>query len=837
MATTTTRARKQGQIKIAAHVVIQLGQELVTDVEQAFLELAKNAYDADSEECVITIDPSWTVDTKDPTYELLDHAVIAAAPVGVTTTQRKVGRVLITDTGVGANDQGVNDGWLTISASLKRSKAGPKKETARGRTPVGDKGLGRLATMKIGDLLLFHTSEANERVQRTTAFSWGQFPRVRTIDQVTVDQWTQTRDRPYSQGSMVEIVGLHDRERWQREESIYRLIARLSQLVNPYVGFKDFDIQIQHGKKLHGLQKIGTEVLNFAAAKFEFKWTGKKLEKRASIARGLFRGSIGEESKAKYDMAFAPENAAALKRKFRDSRRLSNRGVNVDNPTRGWLSEYSEIDSVEALGGAVERPGGTECGPFEGKIYYFMFNEEFKNKLQGNAASAQQVQEMSGVLVFRDGFRVRIGDDWLGLSEGTTSGNFFNLRPKNTLGYFAVTNRGNPNLVEKSDREGFVDNLALQQFMFIAEACKKYANDILHGVREDFNELYNSLLLQTDGVATPRQARAKVKETRRQASSEMGKVRDVATKAIQRIERAKASLLSTARSPQGAAAMGEMDIVLASFSELGAGLAEVQTRVEQMDRATDAVESFRKGEADRNLRLLESAAVGLSARVLSHELLSYVDTLDAGVKGIAGQTRKLGNAVINDALLSLTSTLRELRKTIGSLDPLLPGSRSIKETLLLGEVITKYVDIRREMVEAKGVQLRITGADIDTRFKFSRTRFYQILENLLQNSLYWLEKHNQEKPDSRRQVRISIRVDGFEWWDTGPGIVDRYEDSLFDAFVSSKPRGEGQGLGLYIVSTYLESERCAIALLPSKNAAGRRYKFRVDLSGALVQEK
>ncbi len=44
-------------IKIAAHVVIQLGQELVTDVEQAFLELAKNAYDADSGTCEIDIEP------------------------------------------------------------------------------------------------------------------------------------------------------------------------------------------------------------------------------------------------------------------------------------------------------------------------------------------------------------------------------------------------------------------------------------------------------------------------------------------------------------------------------------------------------------------------------------------------------------------------------------------------------------------------------------------------------------------------------------------------------------------------------------------------------------
>jgi hypothetical protein len=36
------------QLKVGAHVLVQLGAELVTDVEQAILECVKNAYDADS---------------------------------------------------------------------------------------------------------------------------------------------------------------------------------------------------------------------------------------------------------------------------------------------------------------------------------------------------------------------------------------------------------------------------------------------------------------------------------------------------------------------------------------------------------------------------------------------------------------------------------------------------------------------------------------------------------------------------------------------------------------------------------------------------------------------
>ena len=75
-------------------------------------------------------------------------------------------------------------------------------------------------------------------------------------------------------GSTIEIVGLHERERWQRSETISRLIGRLSLLINPYAAFKDFDIHLKQANKLFALRKTGSEVLNFAAAKFDFRWDG-----------------------------------------------------------------------------------------------------------------------------------------------------------------------------------------------------------------------------------------------------------------------------------------------------------------------------------------------------------------------------------------------------------------------------------------------------------------------------------------------------------------------------------------------------------------------------------
>src|SRR4051812_40888569 len=49
-------SEQRGELRVGAHVLVQLGSELVTDVEQALLECVKNAYDADSPGCRISIE-------------------------------------------------------------------------------------------------------------------------------------------------------------------------------------------------------------------------------------------------------------------------------------------------------------------------------------------------------------------------------------------------------------------------------------------------------------------------------------------------------------------------------------------------------------------------------------------------------------------------------------------------------------------------------------------------------------------------------------------------------------------------------------------------------------
>lgn len=103
----------KGNLKFSPDILVRLGEELVPNPTDGLLELVKNAYDADASTCTIKIEK---------------HTI------------------RIEDDGNGMTDTDIVGGWLLIGGSSKNAK----KPTDLGRIPVGNKGLGRLAALRLG---------------------------------------------------------------------------------------------------------------------------------------------------------------------------------------------------------------------------------------------------------------------------------------------------------------------------------------------------------------------------------------------------------------------------------------------------------------------------------------------------------------------------------------------------------------------------------------------------------------------------------------------------------------------------------------------------------------
>ena len=107
------------------------------------------------------------------------------------------------------------------------------------------------------------------------------------------------------------------------------------------------------------------------------------------------------------------------------------------------------------------------------------------------------VDRHAGIRIFRDGFGIRPfgvdGDDWLELGKAWTSGSsWYGLRPNNVIGYIALTARDNRNLEEATDREGFVDNEAKNNFFLLIQRVVKIVNDANEDLRRSLYQLQSS---------------------------------------------------------------------------------------------------------------------------------------------------------------------------------------------------------------------------------------------------------------------------------------------------------------------------------------------------------
>lgn len=129
--------------------------------------------------------------------------------------------------------------------------------------------------------------------------------------------------------------------------------------------------------------------------------------------------------------------------------------------------------------------------------------------------------------------------------------------------------------------------------------------------------------------------------------------------------------------------------------------------------------------------------------------------------------------------------------------------RQIRVKDILDKVITIY---KRTLAEHK-IEYRINIVGSPLVAKCTDADLLQLLINLLDNAVYWLEEKDNKK--------IIVTLDGDNckliFSDNGPGIREEDKPYIFDAFYSGKGQ-EGRGLGLYISRKLMERNDYSIEL-------------------------
>ena len=482
----------KAKFDINPHVIRQLGAELVSDQVTALMELIKNSYDADASYVKIEINTT-------------DQCNISGL-----YNKRHNGYILVEDNGFGMDQETILKSWLIISYSNKRAINGIKPKTPLGRTPLGDKGLGRLSTQRLANCCEIYTKKINSSPFHV-GFKWSDFDIVERLGEVEVN--FQPTEFKGESGTKMYLLDLIDTDCW-KGEGLERLKGALCQIIAPYKELKPFNIYLSvNGEIIDITQEISKlEQLNLCD--INFNYSNGVMDAQIDIH---LRKLIGNDYSF-FQKYIVTDNGKRFEEYLFSDKK--GRGQCFQHSSKGyWLQSHFSFD----LKSLLPRPDLysdniiDDPGDFFGRIQEFYFGAQDKegdwwNDLYKNFKEYKSfVQSQTGIKIYRNGFAVRpygIDDnDWLLLGQGQTGGSsYYGLRPGNVVGYVAIDEAKNMGLRDKTDREGLIENASYRNFYKLISTVVSRYSENMENLRRCYADFRSSFLIENNKIRTMSQA-------------------------------------------------------------------------------------------------------------------------------------------------------------------------------------------------------------------------------------------------------------------------------------------------------------------------------------------
>lgn len=750
--------------KVSARTILQLGAELISSDSVAFYELIKNAFDAKSKRVDISIvvrlpyqaylelrqllasyDPS-SKDPKAPTVQSiqavflhnLDPAAVeidkykarvteAKSSSDLTSLLHTANYIEIEDKGHGMSLADLRNVYLTIGTRSRLEEREELQEifdrngeqiTPETKRPVlGEKGVGRLSTMRLGDYLEVRTSRSGEKRWNLLSIDWTLFSHH--SDQLLEDikispRYGEEKEDSDDQGTTVQVFGL--KSEWTRSKLEEIAKSEFSKLTDPFTPAARYPIKLSYNKEPVKITPFNKQILNWAHAVVEgnFSKTGLRL---------------------------------AGKMDFR-----------LHGREKYFQLEGTHLHSVTGASEAILR----SLGSFSFKFYWY--NRQLLTAIDG-IGNQKQVRELvaqwaGGLMLYRDGFRVfpygNPGDDWLGLDRKALASGGYKLNRQQFIGKVDITSLENLQLNDQTNREGLTDN----------DEKRVLIKLLYYAIRTEFKNFMDSVNkeLKGRGPVDLDTLDERIGEHRNEIIRNLNLL-------VKEYPQIKAEVL-IAR-------------IRASADEMQAVMSEVQEMAKTI-----------QGERSQTIHL---AGLGLMVEVLAHELNRATAHTLITLAG-ANHSDQTHSAVFR----TLESQLKTLQQRLRILDPLSTSGRQRKETFDLFVLISDSLSSHEAQFARDRIKCRLTVEPAQTnptyRVVAVKGMILQVIENLISNSVYWLKQQMKLEPAFQPLITVTIdtRRKQLRFSDNGPGIPPARREDIFQPFFTTKPPGEGKGLGLYI---------------------------------------
>lgn len=460
-----------------AHLIKVLGEQLIDSEKVGILELVKNAYDAQASNCTVTIekiDSLPQIDSTNYAYNEYEGPVI-----------------VIEDDGIGMTKETIEKGWLrpastlktAVKEDLKREKlnaiksgklgtyeslVAQLKKAYKNRIPLGEKGVGRFATHRLGRKLIIKTKIAELDYEYLLKIDWELFDKssgeINDLDKIGISLTRQSPSRDYGKkgtGTTLIIYCKKDGFVWN-EEIIRDLNMSLIRLNSPNPNPK--------------MIRTGFTVALYCPQIPDLK--------KENILEDLppvftFDGLVDENGILDYSLKFQPPKSVPMQEEV-----FKDKSFNLLKSKKDYWKKSDNKDEFR----------NPECGAF--LMHLDIWYRE-KPWMDGpNAKEAKDyLYDFGGISIYRDSINIfpaewGTGTDWLELSQRQIK-QTYRISYYHMLGNIEIDQVNNLSLVDMTNRRGLIVNTAYNDFKTLVETIIKNIVELEYIAKRD---KYNALI-------------------------------------------------------------------------------------------------------------------------------------------------------------------------------------------------------------------------------------------------------------------------------------------------------------------------------------------------------
>lgn len=676
--------------------------------------------------------------------------------------------IVIEDDGFGMTLHTVLNVWMKPATpnKLNKKKSKELRFSPKGRVSQGDKGVGRFAIYKLGDKVELYTKSEGEN-EINLSLDFASY---------ADDRFEESDHQDKFLDEIMNTYYVHDQPTHVLNSKGHGTKIVISGLRNAWVR-EDMDKLLKAFYRMMPPSLPGIESTKDFTIDLYWNGVKKKIESKSfeeiiNLAPYYFEGFIDIDGTLDFTYKYNTKSVTKSFNLFEDKSEIIRYDVwNLKFFREIFLRTIDLKKKNELQNLEVARL------PNVGRILFYFYSFDWRDPIEGLKEDEKKFLQENSVFLYRDNVRVfpygERGIDWLNLSKGRAedrAGHYFSYN--DLIGFVFITQSENPKLRDAADREGLMN---------------------IDGAYDDF-----IALLQ-----------ASLKVMKDEVDIDKGKKQLEKQKAIKSLGKKYED----------------------SFSALHAKLVKLND--------PEILQSSKKFFNDTNLFVekvredlkitQELAGTGMAVEKATHDTMSLLKRLKTNAEDVSSKVSS-GNISVTEFkefLLELQENLEFLYQELQVLQPLFRVARKVTKDVSVKSVSERVVKyFRKELVGR--IQVNISDNDIIVRTNTGL--ILQVLLNLMDNAIYWL---NQVSSDNKT---ILIHLDSSNgvmiFADNGPGVDSEVAELIFTEFYSKK--SDGRGLGLYIVSELLEriDARISVITEPSlKLLPGANFivNFKVDI--------